>query len=155
MLVSNPAPKPWGLIEKILSMPAPALGPASTMVVAEFAPTILTPSVISKSPVVASWGSAPAAGAIVSWYVPAGTIMVSEPALALASRMASRKLQVLGFPGAQPLAVTVSAVVLTVNVGSGKGIITRGATWLWWSRITPGRPSTLTRADKAVTGDPL
>src|SRR5205807_9773564 len=81
--------------------------------------------------------------------------MVSAPALALASRMASRKLQVFGFPGAHPLAVIVSAVVLTVNVGSGKGIITKGATWLSCSRITPGRPSTLTCADKAVTGDPL
>src|SRR5437899_11208063 len=110
-------------------MPLPAEVPASTMVVAEFAPTILTPSVISRSPVVASWGSAPAAGAIVSWYVPAGTMIVSAPALALASMMASRKLQVFGFAGAHPLAVTVSAVVLTTNVGSGTGIITNGVTW--------------------------
>src|SRR5260370_21741840 len=135
-------------------MPLPALAPASIIVVAELAPIMLTPSVISRSPVVASWGSAPAAGAMVSWYVPAGTMMVSAPALGLASITASRKLQVFGFPGAHPLAVTVSAVVLTVNVGSGRGIITEGATWLSCSKITPGRPSTFTRADNAVTGDP-
>src|ERR1700680_2362034 len=43
-------------------------------------------------------------------------MIVSAPADALASITASRSEHVFGLPGAQPLAVTVSAVVFTLNV---------------------------------------
>src|SRR5258707_11204639 len=68
--------------------------------------------------------------AIVSVYVPAGTMTVSVPASALALRMASRRLQSLATP-LHALVIgatgTGSSVRLTVNVGSGMGITMVGA----------------------------
>src|SRR5215469_17833454 len=92
------------------------------------APTMLTLSVMLSSPAVSSCLSV-AGSAMVSVYVPAGTIMVSAPAAAFASNIACRKLHCPGGADAHGVApvLMMSLVVLTLKVGSGSGISMEGA----------------------------
>src|SRR6266700_107256 len=80
-------------------------------------------------------------------------MMVSVPPVALASMIASRKLQPAS-AAAQAPGVRTSLVVLTVNVGSGMGITIVGTTSPRCNAMIPGRPSTLRRIGKALIGDP-
>ena len=88
----------------------------SMMVDVAPAPLIVTAPVMSRSPVAAASSLGPVR---VRLYVPAGTVMTSEPASALAALMASRSVQ--------PPAVVVhapsapSTVVLTTKVAACDG----------------------------------
>src|SRR5215475_11088221 len=89
-------------------------------------------------------------------------MIVSVPAVALALRTASRKLQDVDVSALLTLLQVVaiapgagSSVRFTKNVGSGSGIIAEGAICAAWSAITPGRPSILMRRGRPATSDPL
>ena|SRR5438045_7250250 len=98
------------------------------MVVAWPAPTIFSESLTDNAP----WFPVQSlvTRASDNIYVPAGRLTVSVPAVALAFRIASRRLQSFATP-AQAFAIgdmgTGSSVRLTVKVGSGSGIMTDGA----------------------------
>ncbi len=92
---------------------------ASMIVFAEPAPSIVTSSVRSRSPVAASASSPPW---MLSAYVPAGTTMESGPGEAFAAITASRSEQ-----SASQLPSAVSAVLVTVNVAAAAGSATTPA----------------------------
>jgi hypothetical protein len=82
--------------------------PPSMIVVAEPAPLIVRSPLMSRSPVAALFSFAPA---IVRVYVPAGSVMMSAPALALAAMIASRSEQ-----SEYHTPSLVSAVLVTTKV---------------------------------------
>src|SRR3954465_15849598 len=86
------------------------MAPPSTIVVAAPPPLIVTLSVTSRSPVAAASSPAPA---IVSVYVPAGSVMTSAPALPFAATIASRSEQ-----SASQLPSLVSAIFVTRKVAA-------------------------------------
>src|SRR4051794_29506251 len=100
------ADEPWPRISKTRSRPLPSM-----IVAAAPAPWMVTLLVMFRSPVCPAVSLDPA---MVSLYVPAGTMIVLGPGLALAWRIASRSEK---SPGTA-LASFSSAVVLTVKVDS-------------------------------------
>ena len=68
-----------GLSAKTLSIPFVLLLPAWMMVEAEPAPLIVSEPVTSRSPVESASSFVPPTFARVSWYVPAGSVIVLAP----------------------------------------------------------------------------
>ena len=88
------------------------------MVDVDPAPASTTLSVRSRSPVAAASSSCPA---IVSVYVPAGTLIVSDPARAFASWIAARSVHTAPAVAQTPspgVASTASAVESTLKVAA-------------------------------------
>ena len=79
--------------------------------------------------------------------MPAGTLIVWLPAVALAALMASRKLQ-----SALHTPSFVSAVLVTVNTASGTGGATLGAAAPWPSTTRLGNTNALVCSDNTATG---
>jgi hypothetical protein len=95
------------------SMPFPSM-----MTVLAAAPVMMRAWVTSRSPVAADSSSRPA---MVIVYVPAGMLTVSVPAIALALRIAPRRLQSLA-AAVQAVALASSSVRSTVKVAPNAGV---------------------------------
>ena len=128
----TPLLEPLVIVVAVISTLAPdriwntvSRAPPSTMVSAAPAPVRVTSSVMSRSPVAAASSRIPA---MVSVYVPAGRVIASAPARALASWMAARSVQKPEAAAQMPSpgeTSTASAVLSTMKVlaftGAGNG----------------------------------